>query len=402
MGARPADLRTRYHRLTAALTGYRRARLCVGTLPVITRCVRTIRTTAPYSVPVTLNNSFALNGNLDCVTLRSSEEVIRAMSSQTENPDTTSPSSEVPVRQEMSGGREWWTDALAETYCEMDPQWESRQGHFIAELSTREFGDLSLSTVRAHAHSVLRTPAMIGDTDSEDYFLCAVTGGPGRIEQRGRSIWLDKGAFAVIDAGQPFRFDFPHKFEQIVVRVPRPLLLGRMSERDVDRVMVQPVSASGGAGVVVSRFLQQLAELNAAVPDASAAALSMSALDMIVTALADTGGAFSPTQQAHTADLHRAQNLLKTRLHDERLSITEAAAELGISLRYLQKIFQSTGRTPSEWLLQARLERARMILMSTDITIGDLASRVGFKDISHFSRSFRNLYGVSPGQYRRR
>ncbi|MGW5151769.1 AraC-like ligand-binding domain-containing protein [Rhodococcus koreensis] len=316
-----------------------------------------------------------------------------------ENPP---PVNTTPARQEMSGGREWWTDALAETYCEMDPQWESRSGRFEARLSTRQFGDLSLSTVRAHAHSVLRTPAMIGDTDSEDYFLCAVTGGPGRIEQHDRSIWLDKGSFAIIDAGQPFRFDFPQRFEQIVVRVPRPLLLGRMSERDVDRVMAQPVSAASGAGVVVSRFLQQLAALDAAVPDAPAAALSASALDMIVTALADTAGTVSPTQQAHAADLLRAQNLLKTRLHDENLSITEAAAELGISLRYLQKIFQSTGSTPSEWLLQARLERARTILLSTDITISDLASRVGFKDISHFSRSFRTFYGASPGQYRRR
>ncbi|QSE89396.1 helix-turn-helix domain-containing protein [Rhodococcus pseudokoreensis] len=315
-------------------------------------------------------------------------------------PDDAQPPT--PVRQEMSGGREWWTDALAETYCEMDPQWESPRGRFEARLSTRQFGDLSLSTVRAHAHSVLRTPAMIADTDSEDYFLCAVTGGPGRIEQHGRSIWLDKGSFAVIDAGLPFRFDFPQQFEQIVVRVPRPLLLGRMSERDVDRVMAQPVSAVSGAGVVVSRFLQQIAALDAAVPNASATALSASAMDMIVTALADTGGAVSPTQQAHTVDLHRAQNLLKTRLHDENLSITEAAAELGISLRYLQKIFQSTGSTPSEWLLQARLERARMILLSTEITIGELASRVGFKDTSHFSRSFRNRYGISPGQYRQR
>lgn len=320
----------------------------------------------------------------------------------TPDEDTPQPSHTMPVRQEMSGGREWWTDTLAETYCEMDPQWESPRGRFEARLSTRQFGDLSLSTVRAHAHSVLRTPAMIADTDSEDYFLCAVTGGPGRIEQHERSIWLDKGSFAVIDAGQPFRFDFPQRFEQIVVRVPRRLLLGRMSERDVDRVMAQPVSAASGAGVVVSRFLQQLAALDAAVPDAPAAALSASALDMIVTALADTGGAVSPTQQAHTADLHRAQNLLRTRLHDENLSITEAAGELGISMRYLQKIFQSTGSTPSEWLLQARLERARMILLSTEITIGELATRVGFKDISHFSRSFRNLYGVSPGQYRQR
>ncbi|WP_063002588.1 helix-turn-helix domain-containing protein [Nocardia mikamii] len=307
-----------------------------------------------------------------------------------------------PARREMSGGCEWWTDALASTYCEMDPQWQSPKSRFEAKLTTQQFGDLSLSTVRAHAHSVLRTPAMIADTDSEDYFLCAVTGGPGRIEQQDRSIWLDKGSFAVIDAGRPFRFDFPQRFEQIVVRVPRRLLLGRIPERDIDRVTVQPVSAASGAGIVVSRFLQQLAAIDAAVPDATAAALSASALDMIVTSLADAGGSFNPTQQAHIADLHRAQCLFKARLHDENLSITDAAAELGISLRYMQKIFQNTGHTPSEWLLRARLERARMILLSTDTTIREVATRVGFKDISHFSRSFRNQYGISPGQYRLR
>jgi AraC-like DNA-binding protein len=123
------------------------------------------------------------------------------------------------------------------------------------------------------------------------------------------------------------------------------------------------------------------------------------ALDMIVAA-PETTISTNPTRRAHATDLRRAQDLLRVRLNDKQMSVAKAAAELGMSVRYLQKIFQVAGTTPSQWLLRTRLERARILLLTTDLTISELTSRVGFKDISHFSRSFRNQYGASPGRYR--
>lgn len=304
------------------------------------------------------------------------------------------------VRQIESGGKSWWTDTLSQMYCEMDPQWADDKTQFVANLSARAFGDLFVSTVAADAHSVIRTPAMITDSESDDFFLCAVTRGPGSVHQDGRSVILDRGDFTVIDSGQPYRFDFPGLFEQVVVRIPRASLLQQVSESAMQHVIAKPVSASAGAGIVVSNLIQQIAQMDAALGETDATALSTSAVDMIVTSLRTAGPGESATRQAHDDDLRRARQHFVRRMHDETVTMAELAADLGMSVRYLQKIFAIDGATPSEWLLRARLERACLILKSSDVTVGELSTRVGFKDQSHFSRCFRRQYGVSPGRYR--
>ncbi|WP_157226810.1 AraC-like ligand-binding domain-containing protein [Gordonia rubripertincta] len=300
-----------------------------------------------------------------------------------------------------SGGRAWWTDTLSEMYCEMDPQWYTERGRFHARLTGRDFGNLYLSTVRADGHAVVRTPAMISDVDHEDFFLCAVTGGPGTVTQHGRSVVLDKGDFTVVDSGQPYRFDFPCRFAQTVVRIPRPVMHSRVRESDLDAAILRRVAGTSGAGAVVSRFLEQIAAHGTELDSPESTALAESAMDMIVVALTAAGVPQSTTTRAHIADYRRAQTYLRARLGDSSLTVAGAASELGMSTRYLQKLFAADGTTPREWLVRARLERARSLLVTSDITVAALTGEVGFKESSHFSRSFTDEYGLSPGRYRR-
>src|ERR1035437_5203579 len=83
-------------------------------------------------------------------------------------------------------GRDTWASALESTYCEMDLDWGGSHSRFAAELVGRPFGDLYVSTVRADPHTVIRTPAMISDADS-DLLLCLVMRGNGHLEQAGRT-----------------------------------------------------------------------------------------------------------------------------------------------------------------------------------------------------------------------
>lgn len=109
----------------------------------------------------------------------------------------------------------------------MDPLWLDSAHGFTAELSVRTLGDLHLSTVHAHGHSVVRTPAMIGPGSSDDLFQCVVTHGPGMVRQSDRTVQVDKGDIVVVDAARPYRFDFPTEFNQVVVQIPRALAVGR-------------------------------------------------------------------------------------------------------------------------------------------------------------------------------
>lgn len=310
-------------------------------------------------------------------------------------------SSTEPNGSAMSGGRAWWTDALSEMFCEMDPQWYTGRGNFHARLTDCDFGGLHLSTMRADGHAVVRTPAMIRDADRADFFLCAVTGGPGTVSQHGRSVVLDKGDITVIDSGQPYRIDFPTRFAQTVVRIPRPVMLARVRAKDLDSVVLRRVAGTGGAGAVVGGLLEHVATYGGEVEAPDAATLAEPTMDMIVVALTSAGVPQSATVKAHIDDYRRAQTYIRARLGDSSLTVSSAATDLGVSVRYLQKLFAAAGTTPREWLLRARLERARSLLVASDITVAELAGEVGFKETSHFSRSFACAYGLSPGRYRR-
>lgn len=297
-------------------------------------------------------------------------------------------------------GRDTWASALESTYCEMGLEWGSPHAHFDAELVGRPFGDLYVSTVRADPHTVIRTPAMISG-DDDDLLLCLVMRGRGHVEQDGRSADLRHGSFAILDPSRPFVFASPTEFEQVVVRTPRRLLTSRLPSHIVDAVAAQGVSAGEGVGRVVSRLLQEIAGLDPGVAPGAASSLSASMMDMLVTALADGTVLQSHTELAHVRDLRRAQQLLGSRMHDPDLTMSDAARDLGMSVRHLQNLFRRADATPMNWLYAARLDRARGLLIGSDATINDVAETVGFRDVSHFSRTFRKRFGASPGEYRK-
>ena len=74
------------------------------------------------------------------------------------------------------------------------------------------------------------------------------------------------------------------------------------------------------------------------------------------------------------------------------------AKQLGMSVRYLHRLLEPTGRTFSQHLLGQRLERALAALHNPDsrLKIADIAFASGFSDISHFNRSFRRAFGDTP------
>jgi len=97
----------------------------------------------------------------------------------------------------------------------------------------------------------------------------------------------------------------------------------------------------------------------------------------------------------------RIRGLIKDRFADPDFGPTEAAAEAGISLRYLQKLFTRCGSTCTEFIFSLRLNHAarlleRRKLLSTGELISAIAYDCGFRDYAHFARKFRRRFGHSP------
>lgn len=83
-------------------------------------------------------------------------------------------------------------------------------------------------------------------------------------------------------------------------------------------------------------------------------------------------------------------------------SVRACAERLGVSVSYLSEAVKAaTGRTPGELIRQARVHEAKRLLLRTELSVRQVAGRVGFGDPAYFCRFFRRETGASPGDFRR-
>lgn len=85
----------------------------------------------------------------------------------------------------------------------------------------------------------------------------------------------------------------------------------------------------------------------------------------------------------------------------EAVVLQDLAALAGVSEGHLTRGFrEATGLTPHQFVIWRRLDRAQGLLGDLDLTLQQVAQRVGFASASHLGEAFRRRFGVTPGQYR--
>ena len=86
---------------------------------------------------------------------------------------------------------------------------------------------------------------------------------------------------------------------------------------------------------------------------------------------------------------------------DSDLSISEIAKECGVSECYFRRFFHEySGESPIHFRQKHRIEKAKQLLLSDQhFTIGEIAEKLGFSDIYHFSKTFKKFCGRSPNQF---
>lgn len=83
------------------------------------------------------------------------------------------------------------------------------------------------------------------------------------------------------------------------------------------------------------------------------------------------------------------------------ISVEDIAATCGLNRSYFGKIFkEELGKSPQEFLLSYRMIKAAELLKLTRLSIGDISNAVGYANQLHFSRAFKNIYGLSPREWR--
>lgn len=86
----------------------------------------------------------------------------------------------------------------------------------------------------------------------------------------------------------------------------------------------------------------------------------------------------------------------------ERLHLSDLAATLDLPRnRFFRGFREATGASPYQWLMDRRIEHARLLMRIKGLSLAEIALTCGFSDQSHFTRVFQRSIGISPGRWRR-
>lgn len=98
--------------------------------------------------------------------------------------------------------------------------------------------------------------------------------------------------------------------------------------------------------------------------------------------------------------IHEALNYIEHNFQND-ITVEDIADVCGLNRSYFGKIFKNAvGKTPQEFLLSYRMLKATELLKLTRLSIRDVSNAVGYANPLHFSRAFRNIYGIPPRDWR--
>lgn len=110
------------------------------------------------------------------------------------------------------------------------------------------------------------------------------------------------------------------------------------------------------------------------------------------------------TSQTHLDFLwYKGNEVIRKRFKEPSLKISDIASELTVSTRYLAQAFRQRGTTVHKQLMTFRLKRASVMLSEEHcrhLSIEEIAKKNGFRQVSHFSRLFKEEFGMTPSEKR--
>ncbi|MCF6407268.1 AraC family transcriptional regulator [Chitinophaga filiformis] len=115
-----------------------------------------------------------------------------------------------------------------------------------------------------------------------------------------------------------------------------------------------------------------------------------------------TPAVFENKDSGHVpAKILSAISYIQLNLHRD-LSVSHLAKKANLHTDYFSRLFhQHTGERPVRYIHEKRIERAQYLMVTTQMTYAEIATQTGFENIFYFSKIFKKITGMSPGNYKK-
>lgn len=296
----------------------------------------------------------------------------------------------------------YWLDMICAMYVKLDCDQPSNQPLY-GDIAFNRLGSIDLTHLRSNVPRVARTDSQIR-LGGEDCLLVQVQRqGRCMVQQDGRSAVVEPGDFVLYDSIRPYELLFDNGGHDVfVMRLPRAQLKVHVS--NLEELTATTVPGQDAAGhLLISMVATLHADVGRLLPS-SALGVSEAITSMVAAGLRGLPNAnVVKASSLRTYHLSRIKAYVQDHLRDPELSVHSIAHALQLSPDHLSRLFRTEPVPLSRWIWKQRLDACRRDLADPrwrEHGISDVAFSWGFNTAAHFSRSFREEYGISPREWR--
>lgn len=302
--------------------------------------------------------------------------------------------SDVPASRSLGA----WRDFMSMIYYRVDvssPRAEGLRG----ELRELQLGPVGLSRFNSDQQRVFRHRSSAKQDNSDHFVFIFPRQGQCYFDQAGRSADFGPGSVVMLRSSESYEASCGDGFENVTIKVPAPVLEAR-----VETIGARCASLDAANPVIVpivADMAARLIEAQDGLP-VDESHLSQSLIELLAAMMAGGPEAGSHEDSSRGMMLVWRSKLaayIRRHMMDPDLSPEHVARAHGISVRYIHRIFQNQGTSFGRWVLEQRLKAARAAIVadrSSCKTLQAIAFDCGFSNQSHFSTSYKELFGETP------
>jgi AraC-like DNA-binding protein len=291
---------------------------------------------------------------------------------------------------------EMWA-ALLGSFCGLYRPEGVAADTFAGSVRTEKIYGFDTIDLSGTAYRVQRTRQDANADGMDSYYATFQVAGQSTLLQNDRTANLAVGDVVLVDGTRPAMWiSEKRRGRWFSFRLPRQPLITHLGFEPEGGLYAQGGTAP--ARLLFRTVLDAVGERDASIAPAEPY-MQLAIYDLLGAMFAATD---LPSVSAHSDKLFgRVCAVIKDCFADPDIGPHEIAARVGISLRYLQKLFAARGSTFSGHVYSLRLDHAarllqRRALVKSSQPLSGIADASGFRDYAYFSRSFRRRFGCSP------
>lgn len=266
----------------------------------------------------------------------------------------------------------------------------------------QNFGRISACSVRSNATTIRRTPTLSRDDLEPSLFLGLQVTGSSMVLQGGRQAVLRPGDLALYDTTSPYTLLNDNGIHQHYFRIPRDQIA--LPADTIDRVTAVRLGPENPIAHLAATYFTRLATDESLRAPRIADTLGRPSIELIrALIVAQLGDARVAAAPLHETLQLRVLEFIRAHLADSDLTPARIAQAHNISVRQLYTVLARDGIGLGDWIRTQRLQECRTELArpgTRNRTIASVARHWGFADATHFSRAFREAFGLTPRQWR--